>query len=467
MASVSFSGMASGIDTDALIDATINAKRELRIKPLEDKIAEAEDESSAIQTLKEKLLSLKDKLSKFNTLSGGALVKEATSNDETVVSAIASSVANQGSYDITTSVLAKRGVFTLGGRFESQSSLVASDATTGQLITIKVGTGGNQKSVDVVVGSTTTLVDIVDSINSANVGCEAVCVNIGTSDNPSYTVMITSASEGLSKGSLEVTTDGEYQSVHDLVNNGTLTQAKNAVFSISGLASNIERESNQIADIIPGVTFSLNSVGSCTISINNDLDNTEANIKEIVDALNDVFSFVSENDTVERQEDGDDVKNIFAALAKTTIDNNLVQSLKMTMVSTKAEDGTHVRIFADFGITTNYKGGTLEFDTDKFEEVFAKDPNGINSILTKFADTLSVTGGTIDQYARYNGLLDVVVNNNTDQISDYNDRIGRFESMLAKEEENMRSMYARFEKLMSELQNSANSLTSLISGSSS
>ena len=55
-----------------------------------------------------------------------------------------------------------------------------------------------------------------------------------------------------------------------------------------------------------------------------------------------------------------------------------------------------------------------------------------------------------------------VINNNTNQITDYNDRIGRYESMLAKEESQMRAMYARFEKLMSELQNSANSLTSLI-----
>ena len=62
MANVSFSGMASGIDTDALIEATLDAKRSQRIKPLEDKISEAEDESSAINTLKEKLLSLKSEL---------------------------------------------------------------------------------------------------------------------------------------------------------------------------------------------------------------------------------------------------------------------------------------------------------------------------------------------------------------------------------------------------------------------
>ena len=223
-----------------------------------------------------------------------------------------------------------------------------------------------------------------------------------------------------------------------------------------------QRESNGVADIVPGVSLNLNAIGTSVVTISNDLDNTESNVKDIIDAINDIFSFVSENNTVERQEDGDDVQNIFAALSKTTVDNNVVQSIKAVITSTKEANGTYVRIFADFGITTNPKLGTLDFDTDKFEEAFSKDPNAINSILTKFSDTLSSTGGTIEQFTRYNGLLDVVINNNTNQITDYNDRIGRYESMLAKEESQMRAMYARFEKLMSELQNSANSLTSLI-----
>ena len=462
MANVSFSGMASGIDTDALIEATLDAKRSQRIKPLEDKISEAEDESSAINTLKDKLLSLKSELSKYNTLAGGAVKKEALSSDESVVSAVASNVANQGSYDITVTSLAKRGIFTVGRTFESASSIVDSSAVSGETFTIKVGTGVEQKELQVQIGATTTPADIVDYINANNIGCQASCINIGTLAEPAYTIMITSSQEGLSKGSLEVTTESGSENITNLINNGTLTQAKNAVFSIAGLASNIQRESNGVADIIPGVSLNLNAIGTSVVTISNDLDNTESNVKDIIDAINDIFSFVSENNTVERQEDGDDVQNIFAALSKTTVDNNVVQSIKAVITSTKEANGTYVRIFADFGITTNPKLGTLDFDTDKFEEAFSKDPNAINSILTKFSDTLSSTGGMIEQFTRYNGLLDVVINNNTNQITDYNDRIGRYESMLAKEESQMRAMYARFEKLMSELQNSANSLTSLI-----
>lgn len=460
--SVSFSGVASGIDTESLVNSAINAKREQRITPLEDKISETEDESGAITTLKEKFLTLKDKLSKINTLTGGAVKKSASSSDELVVSALASSVANQGSYDITISRLAKRGSFTMGTRFSSQSDLVSPGIGSSQTITISVGTGDNKKTSNITISSTTTVADMVDAINSSNIGCEAVCVNVGSTSNPSYTVMISSLNEGLSKGTIEVTTESTNSNIENLINNGTLTQAQNSMFSIAGLASDIERDSNTIADTIPGVTFSLQSVGAATVAVSNDVDSTESGVQEIIDVLNDIFTFVSENNTVERQEDGEEVTNIFAALSKTTVDNNAIQSIKAAIVATKEESGTYVRIFADFGITTNSKDGTLNFDTDKFEEAFAKEANSINSILTQFADTLSSTGGTIDQYTRYNGLFDVIVNNNTNRITDYNERIARYEAMLATEEENLRARYARFESLMSELQNSASSLTSLL-----
>lgn len=458
--SVSFSGIASGIDTDALIDASISAKRQQRITPLEDKISEAEDESAAITTLKEKLLSLKDKLAKYNTLSGGTVQKESFSTDELVASAVVSNNANLGSYDIKVNQLAKRGIFTLGEQYPSQNSKIITSGS-GQ-ITINVGTGDNEKTLNIQVTNSMTLSELVDTINSSNVGCEAVCVNVGTTQNPSYTVMITSSNEGTSKGTLSVTTNGANATLVGLINNGSLSQAQDAKFSIAGLASDIQRDSNTINDTIPGVTFSLKSLGSATVDITNDTYTTESNIKEIVDSLNDIFKFVADNNTVERQEDGDSVSNIFAALAKTSVDNNVVTSIKNVMMETKNANGAYVRIFADFGITTDSQKGTLNFDTEKFEESFAKESKSINYIFTKFADTMSSTGGTIDQYTRYNGLLDIVINNNTNQISDYNDRISRYESMLAKEEDSMRSMYAKFESLMSEMQNSANSLTSLL-----
>lgn len=461
--SVSFSGAASGIDTDALVDATISAKREQRITPLEDKVAEAEDESSAMTTLKDMLNDFKDTLSKYTALSGGAVQMQATSNDETVVGVVASSSASAGTYDVTVNALAQKGSFTIGSKYATQDSLISSSISGSETVKITVGTGTRAVSKDISITNSTTISSLAENINNLNMGCTAVVVNVGSTETPSYTMMISSNGVGLSSGYLNVTTSSSNTDISTLVNSGQLKQAQDANFSIAGLASNITRSSNAIADVIPGVTFSLQSVGSTSVNVSNDADTTMTNVQSIVNAFNDIVTYVSENDTVERDESGDEVKNIFAALSKTNVDNSVITSMKNVISSTKEESGTYVRIFADFGITTNTKTGTLDFDTDKFEEVFAKEANSINSIITQFADKLSLTGGVIDQYTRYNGLMDIVINNNTTQISDYNSRISRYESMLKTEEENLKAKYARFESLMSELQSSSSSLTSLLS----
>lgn len=458
---VSFSGIASGIDTESLISATISAKRQTRITPLENKISEAEDETSAMEKLKDKFLDLKELLGKYTTLQGGAVKKQAASSDETVISATATNAANLGKYEITTTSLAQQGVFTFGKTYSATSDKINASLTTTETITLTVGTGASAKTLDINIDNTTSLSDIYSQINDANIGCEAVYVNIGTSTNPQYTIMISSLSTGTTKGSLNVTTSSSDATISEIVNNGQKKEAADAVFSVAGLASNISRETNAISDLIPGVTFNLVSVGTTTISVENDMETTEANVQEIFDAINDIISFTTENDKIERKEDGEDVENVFAALSKTRVDNMAVQSIKDAISACQVPTGTYVRIFADMGITTNAKEGTFDIDIDKFEEVFAKEPNSVNELITEFADNLSLTGGTIDQYTRYNGMFDMVINSNNNQITDWNDRISRYEAMLDAEEQALRSRYANFETLMSKLQTNENALAAL------
>jgi flagellar capping protein FliD len=84
--------------------------------------------------------------------------------------------------------------------------------------------------------------------------------------------------------------------------------------------------------------------------------------------------------------------------------------------------------------------------------------------LSDFADAAATTGGTIDLYTRFNGLLDLTVNNNKDAISDLNSRIQEVERQIARQEEALKARYARLEGLMSKLQQQQSSLTSALSG---
>ena len=55
MALINFAGLASGIDSNALIDATVEAQKQARVKPNEQKVSDLEETNSAYDELKTKM----------------------------------------------------------------------------------------------------------------------------------------------------------------------------------------------------------------------------------------------------------------------------------------------------------------------------------------------------------------------------------------------------------------------------
>ena len=55
---ISFSGIASGLDTASLIEAILDADRKVKIKPLEKKVSETGEETTKLKELKTLLNSL-------------------------------------------------------------------------------------------------------------------------------------------------------------------------------------------------------------------------------------------------------------------------------------------------------------------------------------------------------------------------------------------------------------------------
>ena len=100
---VSFSGIASGIDTTSLIKAVLDRQRATRITPLENKRAADQEANSTFTELKALLDKLSDSAQGFRSLNGGAVAKQATSSDETVSSVAASNAAASGTYNISVS----------------------------------------------------------------------------------------------------------------------------------------------------------------------------------------------------------------------------------------------------------------------------------------------------------------------------------------------------------------------------
>jgi flagellar hook-associated protein 2 len=465
MASLSFSGIASGLDTQALIDATTNASRQSKVKPSQTRVTELTSTNTAFDELSTKLETLQTNLRKFTSLEGGGVSKTGTSSKESVISATATAAASNASYSVTVNALASNHTYSFDTTYSDTTSAIQSSLTGGEpeadrTVTFTVGTGTEQETVSVVVtDGSYTVQNYVDAFNAASTKGRASLVNVGTTTSPSYKIVITSLYEGTTKGTIANTALGA--SMTNLTGFSE-SAAANASVTITGIGT-ITRTSNSISDVIPGVTLSLSSTGSATVKIAEDVPATVTRVQDFVESWNDIITFLEANNRVTTEQNGQTTTNTFAPLSSSRIDDNALFALRSALSSTVVSGGTSVRVFADLGITTQ-RDGTLKFDSAKLQAAISAEVSSVASVLTKFADSVALTSGTIDQYVRFNGLLDTVVQANQTTIDDLNKRIAEAEAQIQRQADQLKQRYARLESQMGKLQSQQQSLTSALAG---
>lgn len=455
-----FSGLASGIDSGALIDAVIEA-REVRNDIRRADIEHLESENDALEELNTKLLALDDLIDAFRTVNGGGVGKSATSTDPTVATASATSAANNAAYSLSVNTVADTATGSFNNSYSSSTAYV-STAGSGT-VTVTVGQGADQIVINsTVTVNSTTLQDLVNDINddaSADGRVVASVVNIGTDASPDYRLLFTTLETGESEGNLALSASAAITELQTT----TIDQATNAVFSISGISDSVTRESNTISDVISGLTFQLYDTGSTDITVGNDSDSTADEINEIVEAFNDIVDYVNENDTVERIEEDEQVSNVFGTLAKTRIDNDFLDAFRSALSSASSSSQGAVSSMAELGLATQ-RDGTITFDTDAFKEAITDDPSGATDVLRDFADQISGVSGIIYQYTKLNGFIDSAQEGNDDEIENLQDAIEQLERQTASLRETMEMQFARLEQITGEMQSQQQALSGILAG---
>lgn len=341
-----------------------------------------------------------------------------------------------------------------------QDDLTGAEAEADRTVTFTVGTGTEQETVSVVIkDGDFSIQNYVNAFNSVSNKARASLVNVGTATSPSYKIVISSLYEGTEKGTVARSALGA-----GLTNLNSYSQsaAANASISITGIGT-ITRPTNSISDVIPGVTLALSSTGTSTVKIAEDAPSTITKVQQFVDAYNDLIAFITENNKVTEEKKGNEITNIFAPLATSRLDDNVLFSLRSELSKVVAAGGSAVNVFSDLGITTE-RDGKLKFDGSKLQQAISSEVTSVSSIMSAFADATAMTSGVLNQYTRYNGLLDIAINANKTTIEDLNERIADAEAQLERQAEMLRARYARLESTMGKLQSQQSSLTSALAG---
>lgn len=352
--SINFGGLASGIDTKALIDAILDVERQ-PLRRIEARQSQLGQQKSAMDEMRSKLnafLSTLRDISSDRTFNA----RVATVSDETALAVSSGIGADTGLFAVEINQLATAEKIASNGVSAPDEGLV-SDGT----ITIQSGT---LEAITIDVSSASannTLEEVRDAINDADKGVRASVLFDGTD----YRLIVRAEETGL-ENALTVT-DSTNLGLDDPVNE--VTAAADAQIVVDGIS--VTSASNSVSNVISGVTLELLTTTATTpvnVNVANDVEGAVAGVKQLVEDYNEAAQFF--NSQLDLSNPG--------PLAGDSYTRRLQQTLA-SLVTAGAEGIPfgEIRSLSSLGVSFDGRSGELKVDTAKltgildeqFEEV--------------------------------------------------------------------------------------------------
>lgn len=443
---ITFGGLATGLDTNALITELMNAERapitrlETDKQWLNNRLAAFQQFDKALQTFKGTVESAGDREQYYK--------KVATTSSDDFFSAEASSEAlSNTSYDVEVKSLAQvqksYSDTALNTGFASKT-----DETFGTG-SLSITVDGVEKTIDIEEGNN-SLEGIMNAINEADIGINANIISDG-SDTP-YRLSLTGSNVGVAFSVDDTGLTGGTETLGTFV---TAQEAGPATIVVDGLE--ITSNSNAIVDAIPGVTLNLldAEVGTTTkIAIKEDNSSLQANMTAFITGYNSVVSFISSQSTIGGSEGG--------ILAGDSGLNSIKRHLQEMLTTITGNEGSF-KALSQLGLETQ-KDGTVILDTTTFQNAIDDDPDSVISLLSGDENG---EGGLIAEFETYlaglthgtNGVLAGRSESINRNITNIENRITQVELRLEKREETLRAQFSAMESLVSTMNAQSSFLT--------
>ncbi len=397
MAAIESLGLGSGVLTNDLVEKIVGATREASDKRLERDETILDARITAYGEIKSLASTLQSATSALS-LPSTAGSTTASSSDEAILTTEASILAEPGTYSVEVLNTAKaHSVVTdayssideiMGtGEIQITFGAITYDGTGGFLSQdVDPTKGGPPITID---DSNKTLSGIREAINNANIGAKASIIN----DGSGYRLVITAEETGENNAMRIMTLDetgaaattGLSAIAFNEVQNGPGTMAETAKGEDALLKANgltITRESNNIEEVVPGVTLNLLSadVGKpISIVVAPDTAGIQEKIQDFVNAYNDFKKFSDELTSY-----NSDTDQAGLLLGDSTLRG--IQSQVRSMISQPIDGlaGTKYRSLTELGVNTDRNSDfLLEFDPAVFSKAMKEDRDSIISILAK------------------------------------------------------------------------------------
>lgn len=420
----SIGGIASGLDTSAMIQQLMDIERQ-PIMRFEQRQAQLRRVDAAWGEVVTKVSAFRDALDAVRQADDWSSFLSASSSDEGAVAVTATGGGEPGSLGFT--------VTSLAARHQLRSSGTISDPTAAlDGSTFDVTVDGTTTSF--ALDGTTSLNDLARQVDDAGLGVDAQVLKVSDTE---YRLVLTAAETGAAS-SFTATTD----STTALGSMATVRPGADARLTLpDGLV--VTRASNTITDLVDGVTIELKATTTAPVEVAATRDTTKAAdaVEALVTAANDVLKTLQKHTAY----------NAESRTAGVLQGDPAARALQMEvrdLLSGTAGTGA-VTHGSQVGISLT-RTGTVELDRGDLEAALADDFAGVSGFfvdglgvaLDDFLDTVEGSGGSIQ---RSRDAID-------GRIRSYDDQIEAFEARLELREATLRRQFTGLESALGQLQ---------------
>lgn len=319
--------------------------------------------------------------------------------------------------------------------------------------------GAEQKTID--VSASDTLTTLQNKINQLGFGVTASIVNDGSSGSP-YRLSLTAVNSG-EAGQVVVDSGTTNLGFRNLVN------AQDAAVFYGGSDGTqpllITSNTNQLTNVIKGVTVNLVSASSSpvSLSVTPDPTNVSAQLQNFVTDFN---SLVTTINTDTAYNSANNTGGILMGDGTT----QQVQEALYNMLNTVVQGQGPYQDLASIGITINAdgdptSGATVSFDQSTFEQAFATDPNAVQDLFSAATVGLgNVINNSMDALTDpVNGSITLATNTLNTDIQQYQDSINSLNAVLADQRTYLQNEFNNMEETLATLQSQGTLLSALSS----
>lgn len=436
MAGLALSGLASGVDTSAIVEQLMALERQ-SITRLGYRQSAVSGQQDALKSIASKLSALKTAASELSASGTWKQSQTAESSDPTRVAVAMTGGAGIGGHTIQ--------VDRLASSMQRGYSYTPAAGT----ISISYTDQADPKTIDITVEADDTLQQVADAINAKSSGpVVAAIVKNGAGEER---LVLSSRITG-SESDFAVTAPGV------LTDDATYTTADktklDASYSLDG-GPVATSQTNVLENLLPGLRVTLKGVTAApaTVSVTEptlDRDAVKAKVKAFVDAYNAVVD--TTNALLDEKKVSNPTSGFQAALGSLHADTGMRSMLgNLREQMTEIVAGAGINDLADLGISVpratgsssaDGKAGRLVIDDAKLTQALESDWTAVSAYFEDFSKTVDAfvktqTGGS--------GIIDERLKSADRTLDRLQDQVERTNERLDAKEQRMKAQFAAME----------------------